>query len=184
MAKDRSKIQKKIDRFARYVFLTEDGKPKSASMLYAFCLAILFFAIYVACYGLALWIANGYTDPETSLLNIPVALQIIFLYILPAVVGTLPCLCMFFALKKHPEYVPLAYNWMAFFLLILLIGVLLWCDTATYWSDFYQFCLVFGFQALLATGVGYAASHLIYDRIQKTQDNVVKQKKRPSYYNT
>ena len=45
MAKERSKLQRRIDAFTRVLFLDENGKPKSATFLYSFLLAILFAAV-------------------------------------------------------------------------------------------------------------------------------------------
>ena len=50
MAKERSKLQRCVDSFTRSLFLDENGKPKSATFLYAFLLSLLFVAVYIAAY--------------------------------------------------------------------------------------------------------------------------------------
>ena len=50
----RSKFDRKLDGFFRGLFFEENGKPKSASLLYSFLMAILFILVYGACYLLLL----------------------------------------------------------------------------------------------------------------------------------
>ena len=50
MAMKRSKFDRKLDGFFRGLFFEENGKPKSASLLYSFLMAILFILVYGACY--------------------------------------------------------------------------------------------------------------------------------------
>ena len=123
--KEKTAFGRTVDAFCRALFLTEDGRPKSAAFLYSFCLAILFLLLYLLSYLLLL-------DPlERLFAGVPAGLRNLMEILLPALAGSVPCVCLFFPLKKNRNLVPAAFLW----LLVLLIGsmvmMLLLCD----WSD-------------------------------------------------
>ena len=45
--KEKSRLSEKIDRICKAVFLTEEGKPKSPTLVYSFSLSLLFIAVVI-----------------------------------------------------------------------------------------------------------------------------------------
>ena len=99
----RSKFQRKLDGFLRHLFFEENGKPKSASLLYAFLLAILFLLIYGASYLILL-------DPlEAALSERAAWVRNAAEYLLPALAGS--ALCLLFLLLPGSALLLPAYAW-------------------------------------------------------------------------
>ena len=89
MAAERSKFQRQLDGFFRGLFFEENGRPKSANLLYSFLLAILLILIYGAGYLLLL-------DPlEKAFSGASAAVRNLVEYIVPALAGS--ALCLLFA---------------------------------------------------------------------------------------
>lgn len=180
MAKERSKLQRRIDSFTRALFLDENGKPKSATFLYSFLLAVLFGAIYAAAYLLLL-------DPlEKTFSHLPVFWKNVFEYLIPAVAGSVPCVLSIFLFRAESKrLVPCAYLWMAALLVLIMLAALLlidWSDAAT---EYALFWMILGLPIAASAIIGGVPAFLLYRRELKKCKAIEEQaKKRPSYYNT
>ncbi len=125
MARERSKFQQKLDGFLRVLFFEENGKPKSADLLYSFLLAILFVLIYLTAFTLLL-------EPIEKLLSgASVTVRNIAEYILPAAAGSVLCLLIRHFLKERGKLALAAYLWMTVLLAAVMLFALLLID----WSD-------------------------------------------------
>lgn len=181
MAKERSKFQRKLDGFLRYLFFDENGRPKSANLLYSFVLAILYVVIYTATYLLLLG------PLENLLKESSVTVRNIAEYLVPALVGSIPCLLMYYLLRKNKQVVAGAYTWMA----ILTVGAMLfelvlidWSDAAT---EYGLFMAIIGLPAIISVVCGGIPALILHRRDVKKYRAAEKEaeaKKRPSYYNT
>lgn len=117
MADTSGTFRQKMDRFWTALFLTEDGRPKSALLLYSFCLCLLFFAVYAVLYWFLIDLL------ESLLAAWPVPLRNLFEGVLPGLAGTLVCCPLFFVFKNR-RLVPAAYLWLALFAVASLITML------------------------------------------------------------
>ena len=90
MAKNPSKLDRKLNEFSRAAFLTPEGRPKSAAFLYGFLLSVLYGLIYIGIYILFGFLL-GQLWPEGSLA------AILLHYLATALVGSGICLaaCLF-----------------------------------------------------------------------------------------
>ena len=180
MAKERSKLQRWVDSFTRALFLDENGKPKSATFLYAFLLALLFAGVYLAAYLLLL-------DPLHDLFAaFSTFWQNVFEYLLPALSGSVPCVLLLFAFRgEKKRLVPCAYLFLAVLWVFVMLAALLlidWSDAAT---EYGLFWMLLGLPLLLSTVIGGIPAFLLYRRALKKQQAKAEQApKRPSYYNT
>lgn len=180
MAKERSKLQKRIDSFTRVLFLDENGKPKSATFLYSFLLAILFGVIYAAAYLLLL-------DPlQKAFGHLPVFWQNVLQYLIPAAAGSVPCVLSIFLFRgENKRLVPNAYLWMAVILILIMLAALLlidWSDAAT---EYGLFWMILGLPIAVSALVGGIPAFLLYRReLKKRKAEQEQAKSRPSYYNT
>ena len=43
---EKGRLSRKIDQICRVIFLTEDGKPKSTTLIYSFSLSLVFGILY------------------------------------------------------------------------------------------------------------------------------------------
>jgi len=111
-------IRQKLDRFWSVLFLTEEGRPKSAAFLYSFCLSLLFFAVYAVSYGFLIDLL------EKLLVNDSVLLRNIAQCVLPGLAGTIVCCAMFFLFKDR-RLVPMAYLWLVFYAIFAFVTMFL-----------------------------------------------------------
>ncbi len=180
MAKERSKLQRRIDSLTRALFLDENGKPKSATFLYSFLLAILFGAIYAAAYLLLL-------DPlHNAFGRLPVFWQNVLQYLIPAVAGSVPCVLSIFLFRgENKRLVPNAYLWMAALLVLIMLAALLlidWSDAAT---EYGLFWMILGLPVLVSAVVGGIPAFLLYrQELKRRKAAEERAKSHPSYYNT
>lgn len=179
MAKERSKLQRKIDSFSRALFLDENGKPKSATFLYSFLLALLYAAIDAAAYLLLL-------DPlEHAFSGASVTVRNAAEYLVPAIAAAIPCVALFFAFRKKRQLVPCAYLWMTAMLLAMMLFMLLLVDWSDGWTDYRLFLRLLALPAALSILSGGVPAFLLYRRELKKQKAAEQAApKRPSYYNT
>ena len=179
MAKERSKLQRKLDAFSRALFLDENGKPKSATVLYSFLLAVLYTVIDAAAYLLLLDVL------EAALSDAPVWARNVVQYLVPAIVGSIPCVGLFFLLRERKNLVPCAYLWMAVLLVGMSLAELLlidWSDAAT---EYGLYMVLLGIPGILSVAVGGVPAWLLYRRYLKREaERKAQAPKRPSYYNT
>lgn len=180
MAKKQSKLDQKLDSFARAAFLGADGKPKSAVWLYAFLLAILFGLLYVAVY-----LVFGYLFGK----NTEAGLGTVVLHtLITAVVGSIPAVLLAVFLKEDRKaLVAYAYVWLAvLFVLSLIMGFLL-CDWkgGNGWTEFTALATVVFFPSLLSILVGGIPAWILFRKEMKRMTEQAQQTPaRPSYYNT
>ena len=153
MAKDQSKLSKKIDHICSVLFLTEEGKPKSAALLYSFCLSLLFIVIYFFSYFLLIDpLENLFADSSTQL-------RYVVQVIIPAIIGSVPCVLLSYAFKNdNVNLVPAAYRWMAFGWVLLMFLGIFYFDA----DDYVSFFSIFGITGLLSVICGGFASGRIY----------------------
>ncbi len=111
-------LRQKMDQFWRVLFLTEEGRPKSAMFLYSFCLSLLFFAIYAFSYGFLIDVIENSFAGETVLV------RNILQSILPGLAATVVCCALFF-LFPDKRLVPAAYIWLAVYALAAIITMAL-----------------------------------------------------------
>lgn len=177
MAKDRSKFQRKFDGFLRDLFFEENGKPKSAALLYAFLLAVLFLFVCAGSYLLLL-------EPlEKAFSNASVVVRNIVEYTVPAIVGS--GICLLLTLKRDKrKLVASAYLFMAgLFAVICLfeLFVIDWSDAAT---EYGLFMAVLGLPALACVIFGGVPALLIWRHELKKQAEEEKRPARRSWYDT
>lgn len=110
-------LRKKIDRFWAGLFLTPEGRPKSAKLLYAFCLSLVFMLVYGLCYWFLI-------DPlELAFAASPVFVRNLLEAVIPGLVGSIPCCAMWFVFKDR-SYLPFIYGWLSLFAVGTLISLL------------------------------------------------------------
>lgn len=180
MAKSKSRLDQKLDAFARVTFLGEDGKPKSAVWLYAFLIAIV-----IALVDVALYLGLGFLFGQ----NENAALWTVALHALAvAVLGAIPAVLLAVFLKEDRKaLIAYAYLWLAvLFVLSLGMGILL-CDWAggNGWTELIALGTVVFFPSLLCIGIGGAPAWILWirerNRLRAIEEEAVR---RPSYYNT
>ena len=153
--KERSGFQRKIDNICRVVFLTEEGKPKSTTLIYSFSLSLLFVAILLVCYWLLL-------DPlENAFSESPVIVRNIVEYLVPAIVGCLPCVALSFAFKEKMNVVPAAFTWVGIIALIMIISMIFMVDKSDWATEYALFMAIVGIPMLLSATIGITASQIV-----------------------
>ena len=176
MAAERSKFQRRLDSFFRGLFFEENGKPKSANLLYSFILAILFILIYGAGYLLLL-------DPlERAFSGAPVAVRNLAEYLVPALAGSAICLLFTLLPGEKKGLVAGAYVWMGGLLVAMMLFELLlidWSDAGTEYSLFMAIVNLPGIASVLTGGV---PALLLYRREQKRRTAQETVRERPSWY--
>ena len=114
-------VRGKLDRFWAGLFLTPEGRPKSAKLLYTFCLSLVFLLIYGACYWFLI-------DPlERAFHGSPVLVRNLFESILPGLAGSVLC-CAFYFVFKDKSYLPFIYSWLTVYAVTALVSLLLMTD--------------------------------------------------------
>ena len=179
MAKERSKLQRRIDSFTRALFLDENGKPKSAAFLYSFLLAVLFAAIYAAAYLLLL-------DPlHEAFSGLPVFWQNLLQYLIPALAGSVPCVLSIFLFRgEQKRLVPCAYLWMAALLVFIMLAELLLIDWSDAWTEYQLFLVILVLPIAISIVCGGVPAFLLYRQWLNRRRKEEQTPKRPSWYNT
>ena len=176
MVGKRSKFERKLDGFFRGLFFEENGKPKSASLLYSFLMAILFILIYGASYLLLL-------DPlEKALARTSVLLRNLAEYLVPALAGSAVCLLFTLLPGEKKGLAAGAYLWMGGLLVAVMLFELLlidWSDARTEYGLFMAIVNLPGIASVLTGGI---PALLLYRRERKAQAAREKAKERPSWY--
>ena len=177
MAGKGSNFQRKLDGVLRGLFFEENGRPKSAVLLYSFLLAILFILVYGASYLLLL-------DPlEAAFSAAPVWARNLAEYVIPALVGSVLCLLVAFLPGDKKRLVLGAYLWMGGLLVAMMLFELLlidWSDAAT---EYGLFMAVVNLPALAAVLTGGIPALLLCRREQKARAEAEsKAPERPSWY--
>ena len=175
MAAQRSKFQQRLDGFLRGLFFEENGKPKSATLLYSFLLAILFVLVYGASYVLLL------SPLESAFSGASVPVRNGVEYLIPALVGSGLCL-LFLLLPGKKGLVAGAYLWMGILLLAMMVFELVLIDWSDAGVEYGLFMALLGLPGLLAVLTGGVPALLLYRREKKRQAAQEAARERPSWY--
>lgn len=184
MAKSKSKLDQKLDAFARVTFLTEDGRPKSAVWLYAFLISL-----GIAILTVALYLLLGFWLGAMAAGSIGL---IVLHAVLTAALGSIPSILLARLLRdEHKVLIAYAYVWLlVLFVLSLIMGVLL-CDWAggSGWIDLVTLSTIVFFPALLSILIGGVPAWLLWRAakqrmLAEEEEAAAQAPKRPSYYNT
>lgn len=176
MAGKRSKFERKLDGFFRGLFFEENGKPKSASLLYSFLMAILFILIYGASYLLLL-------DPlEKALAGTSVLLRNLAEYLVPALAGSALCLLFTLLPGEKRGLAAGAYLWMAALLIAVMLFELLLIDWSDARTEYGLFIAVVNLPGIASVLTGGVPALLLYRRERKARAEREKVRERPSWY--
>lgn len=181
MAKKRSKLDQKLDAFARVTFLDQDGKPKSTVWLYAFLLALLFSIL-----GVAAYLGTGFLFGRIEQGGFWIVLLHAFT---AAVVGNiLPILLAVFLKGDRKAFVAYAFVWLAILFVMSLIFGFLLCDWAggNGWIELITLGTIVFLPSFLSILIGGIPSWLLFRAYRRQRDEAKEEqtKSRPSYYNT
>ncbi|HWQ59007.1 MAG TPA: hypothetical protein VN540_08270 [Clostridia bacterium] len=118
MASGDNTLRHKLDRFWAALFLTPEGKPKSATLLYSFCLSILYLAIYGISYFFLIDVLERLLSAQS------VTVRNIFESVVPGLAGTVVCCSLWFVIRNR-RIVPGAYVWLALYAVASLVAMVL-----------------------------------------------------------
>ena len=151
--KDNSGVSRKIDHLCRVIFLTEEGKPKSPTLLYSFCLAIVFFVAVLAAYffGIDL-LENALQGSSTAVRNVAEI-------IVPGLAASIPCALSSYLFRERRNLPCAAYGWMALILVLMALVMIPYCED---WFDYGIFWEMIGFPLLVSVICGGGMAWLIY----------------------
>ena len=156
MARQRSSLQGKIDHICRVIFLTEEGKPKSTTLIYSFSLSLLFIVVLLVSYWLLL-------EPlEKAFEGNSVLLRNIMEYSVPALVGCLPCVALSFAFREKMNLVPAAFTWVTIIALIVIITMIFMVDSTDWATEYGLFMTILGIPMIVSAFIGTIASQIVY----------------------
>ncbi len=181
MAKEKSKFQQRLDGFLRNLFFEENGRPKSADLLYSFLLAILFLLMYLLAFLFLL-------DPIEKLLSgSSVTVRNIAEYILPAAAGSIICLLIRHFMKEKAKLVLAAYLWMTVLLIAVMLFALLLIDWSDAKTEYGLFMALIGFPLIAAILTGGIPALILHrrqlkEKAQEEKEQEEKAKERPSWY--
>ena len=176
MAAKQSKFQQKLDGFLRNLFFEENGKPKSADLLYSFLLAILFILIYLMAYMLLLGpIEKLLSDASVTVRNIAE-------YILPAAAGSALCLLIRHLLKERGKLALAAYLWMTVLLIAIMLFALILIDWSDPKTEYGLFMALIGFPLIASILTGGIPALILHRKKMKERAETEKPKERPSWY--
>ncbi len=168
--KERSKLSRKIDEICRVVFLTEEGKPKSTTLIYSFSLALLFVAVILVCYMLLI-------DPiELGLVNSPVWIRQVLEYLVPGLLSAVICTALSFAFRKRERMglVAAAYTWVDVIVVIMVVTMMFTVDSSDWGTEYALFMVVAGIPMLLSAVLGTVGSQLVYRGRKASYDRRMK----------
>lgn len=155
--KERGRLSGKIDGIFRSLFFPEGGQSNSAALLYSFCLSLLFIAVFVASYMFLV-------DPlEVLFQNSSVAVRNIVEYIVPAIVGCIPCLALSFAFRgPKMSIVPLAFIWICVITLLMCVTMAFAADKSNWKTEYGLFLKLIGLPMFISAILGTIGSQIIY----------------------
>ena len=122
-------LSRKLGRFWRTLFLTEDGRPKSTVLLYSFALSFLFLAVYGLVFAfLTRPLALLFKDDQSTtgiiyLLGYPLTWKSLVESILLGLIGSAVC-CGISLLIKERAIPAGAYIWLLVYLVVALITMI------------------------------------------------------------
>ena len=114
--RDENTLRHKLDRFWAALFLTPEGKPKSAFLLYSFCLSLVFLIAYGVSYFFLINVL------KKAFAQSSVAVRNIFESLVPGLAGSLVCCAPWFFIKNK-RMLPAAYIWLALYAVAALMAM-------------------------------------------------------------
>lgn len=183
--KDSGKLQRRLDEWSRAIFLDENGRPKSSTFLYAFCMAVLYILVYFGAYALWYRLLNRHE----SMVSGNWLLNVLEVYLFPALVGSIPCVALMYAFKKKKEIPMVGFLIMTAMHIIVCIAFVFMCDWPDIWELYHPFLQMMGYQGFCCILCGALPAYLIfrkwkYEQALKKLAQYERQKSRPSYYNS
>ncbi len=168
--KERSKLSRKIDEICRVVFLTEEGKPKSTTLVYSFSLALVFIVVILVGYVLLI-------DPiELGLEGSPVWVRQVLEYLVPGLVCVALCTALSFAFRKKERFnlVAAAFTWVDIIVAIMLVTMMFTVDSSDWGTEYGLFMAVAGIPMLVSAVLGTVASQIVYRKRKASYDQRMK----------
>ena len=122
-------LSRKLGRFWRTLFLTEDGRPKSTVLLYSFALSFVFIAIYALVFVfLTVPLSKLFRDDQPTtwivyIFGFPLTWKSLLESVILGLLGSAVC-CGISLLIKERAIPAGAYIWLTVFLVIILIAMI------------------------------------------------------------
>ena len=154
-AEEKSNFSRKIDHLCRVIFLTEEGKPKSPTLLYSFCLAIVYFVAALVFYLFLIDVL------ESALAECSAAVRNLAEIIVPGAAAALPCGAISLLFRERKNVPPAAYAWLGLLLVMMALVMIPYCEDLT---DYRLFWEVLGFPMLATVICGGGLTYFIYRR--------------------
>ena len=156
--KERGQLSRKVDQICSAIFLTEDGKPKSALLIYSFSLALVFVVVFLASYMLLL-------EPiEKAFQARSVFVRNVVEYTVPAIVGCIPALALSFAFRERKNMVAVAFIWLDVIVLIMFVTMAFMTEKGEWATEYGLFLTIIGLPMLISAVLGTLGSQIIYRR--------------------
>ena len=154
--KEKGQLSRKIDQICSAIFLTENGKPKSALLIYSFSLALVFIVVFLASYMLLL-------EPlEIAFQARSVFVRNVVEYTIPAIIGCIPCLALSFAFKERKNMVAASFTWLDVIVLIMFVTMAFMADRSDWATEYRLFLTIIGLPMLISAVLGTVGSQVIY----------------------
>ena len=154
--KERGLLSRKVDQICSAIFLTEDGKPKSALLIYSFSLALVFVVVFLASYMLLLEpLENAFQARSVFVRNVVE-------YTVPAIVGCIPCLALSFAFRERKNMVAASFTWLDVIVLIMFVTMAFMADKSDWATEYRLFLTIIGLPMLISAVLGTVGSQVIY----------------------
>ena len=153
---EKGQLSRKVDQICQAIFLTENGKPKSALLIYSFSLALLFIVVFIASYMLLL-------EPlEMAFQNMSVFVRNLVEYSVPAIIGCIPCLALSFAFRQRMNMVAAAFTWLDVIVVVIFVTMAFMVDRSDWKTEYMLFLSITGLPMLISAVLGTVGSQLIY----------------------
>lgn len=164
--KERGGLSGKIDHICRVIFLTEEGKPKSTTLIYSFSLSLVFSILLLLCYLLLV-------DPiELGFTNSPVWVRQVLEYLVPGLLGVALCVSLSFALKKREKMglVAAAFTWVDIITVLMIVSMMFIVDRTDWKTEYSLFMMIAGIPMLVSAVLGTVASQVVYRKRIESYD--------------
>ncbi len=168
--KEQSKLSRRIDEICRVLFLTEEGKPKSTTLIYSFSLSLVFVVVLLLLYILLI-------DPiELGLAKSPTWVRQVLEYLVPGIVGVALCTSLSFAFRKREKMglVAAAFTWVDILVLLVVVTMMFMVDSSDWATEYGLFMAIAGIPLLVSAVLGTVASQLVYRKRKASYDQRMK----------
>ena len=140
--------KERADKFWNiFLFTDGHGRLKSTTVIYSFFISVLFLAVYGVLYMLLIDALNDLLGP-----GCPVWLANTVESLVPAILGSLLCNALFYAVKQK-KLIIAGYAWLILYALVLLVGVLVGMDAGDWGMFLSLYALVVPAPILLGLGL-------------------------------